>query len=219
MLTKKTRIFIVDDHPLIRDGLMLLIGSEPDLAICGSAGSIAEALTGLGKATPDVAIIDISLKDGSGLDLLPRLESLAPGCKALIVSHHDERLYGERALRAGAMGYVNKEECDESILTAIRTVREGKRFISDRLMQRLVSTAIGKEDKAISNPVERLTDRELQVFSLIGQGVRTMDIARQLHLSRHTIDSHRENIRRKLDLKDGRELTHMAMRWNIERDT
>jgi DNA-binding NarL/FixJ family response regulator len=209
MLTKKTRIFIVDDHPLIRDGLMLLIGSEPDLAICGSAGSIAEALTGLGKATPD----------GSGLDLLPRLESLAPGCKALIVSHHDERLYGERALRAGAMGYVNKEECDESILTAIRMVREGKRFISDRLMQRLVSTAIGKEDKAISNPVERLTDRELQVFSLIGQGVRTMDIARQLHLSRHTIDSHRENIRRKLDLKDGRELTHMAMRWNIERDT
>lgn len=216
MRGQKTRVYIVDDHPLIRDGLVLLLGAEPDLAVCGCAGSLSEALKGIEKSSPDVVIIDITLKDGSGLDLLPRLEGLAPGCKALIVSHHDERLYGERALRAGAMGYVNKEECDESILKAIRTVRDGKRFISEQLMQRLVSAAIGQEDRTIENPVERLTDRELQVFTLIGQGVRTTEIARQLHLSRHTIDSHRENIRRKLDLKDGQELTHMATRWKIE---
>jgi len=216
MRGQKTRVYIVDDHPLIRDGLVLLLGAEPDLAVCGCAGSLSEALKGIEKSSPDVVIIDITLKDGSGLDLLPRLEGLAPGCKALIVSHHDERLYGERALRAGAMGYVNKEECDESILKAIRTVRDGKRFISEQLMQRLVSAAIGQEDRTNENPVERLTDRELQVFTLIGQGVRTTEIARQLHLSRHTIDSHRENIRRKLDLKDGQELTHMATRWKIE---
>ncbi len=218
MRGQKTRVYIVDDHPLIRDGLVLLLGAEPDLAVCGSASSLGEALKGIEKASPEVVIIDITLKDGSGLDLLPRLEGLAPGCKALIVSHHDERLYGERALRAGAMGYVNKEECDESILKAIRTVRDGKRFISEQLMQRLVSAAIGQEDRTIENPVERLTDRELQVFTLIGQGVRTTEIARHLHLSRHTIDSHRENIRRKLDLKDGQELAHMAMRWKIEQE-
>lgn len=218
MREQKTNIFIVDDHPLIRDGLMLLINSEQDLQVCGTANGVAEAIKKIPATDPEIIIVDITLRDGSGLDLIPRIRQTNPQARVLVISHHDERLYGERALRSGAMGYVNKEECEETILQAIRTIRCGKRHVSEELLQRLLTQAIGADDTQETDPVSRLTDRELQVFSLIGKGLGTTEIAKQLHLSNHTIDSHRENIRRKLNLKNGHELTHAAVRWNLERE-
>ncbi|MFO1022981.1 MAG: response regulator transcription factor [Planctomycetales bacterium] len=218
MQASKTRIFVVDDHPLIRDGLMLLINSEKDLEVCGTASGVADAIQKLPQAAPEVIIVDITLRDGTGLDLIQRARQMLPQSKILVISHHDERLYGERALRAGAMGYVNKEQCEETILGAIRTVRAGKRHISEELMQKLLTQAIGQEDAQEPDSVARLTDRELQVFGLIGEGLGTTQIAKKLHLSNHTIDSHRENIRRKLNLKNGHELTHAAVRWKLENE-
>lgn len=218
MREEKTKIFVVDDHPLIRDGLMLLINSERDLQVCGMASGLAEAIQKIPLADPEIVIVDITLRDGTGLDLIPRVRQSNPKARVLVISHHDERLYGERALRAGAMGYVNKEECEETILQAIRTIRSGKRHVSDELLQKLLTQAIGADEAQEGDPVSRLTDRELQVFSLIGKGLGTTEVAKQLHLSNHTIDSHRENIRRKMGLKNGHELTHAAVRWNLERE-
>lgn len=216
MTAKATRIFIVDDHPLVRDGLALLIGSERDLQICGSAGTMREALQQISKAPPDVLVMDLSLKDGLGLDLIKTVKERYPQVRILVVSAYDENLYAERALRSGALGYVNKQECESMLLKAIRNVQAGRRHVSDEILQRLVNQALGGNDG--EDPVSTLTDREFEVYRLIGRGVTTGDIAKQLHVSSHTVDSHREKIRHKLGVKNGHELMQHAMRWIIDHE-
>jgi len=218
MRSKKTRIFVVDDHPLMRDGMALLISSEADLQICGSAGSMQEALKQIPAAEPDLMVVDLSLKDGLGLDLIKTVKERYPKVRMLVVSAYDENLYAERALRNGASGYVNKQECETTLLKAIRTVLAGRRYVSEEILQRLLNQAISGTETNTGDPVDRLTDRELEIFRLIGQGVTPAAIARQLHISPHTIDSHREKIRHKLGLENGRELMQRAMRWVLDHD-
>jgi DNA-binding NarL/FixJ family response regulator len=216
MKMKATRIFVVDDHPLVRDGLALLIGSERDLQVSGSAGSMHEALQQIAQAPPDVMVVDLSLKDGLGLELIKTLKERHPQIRILVVSAYEEDKYAERALRNGALGYVNKQECEEKLLQAIRAVMEGRRYVSEEILHRLVNQALGGSDG--EDPVTRLSDREFEVYRLIGRGVTTGEIAKQLHVSPHTIDSHREKIRHKLDLKNGHELLQHAIRWMIEHE-
>jgi DNA-binding NarL/FixJ family response regulator len=214
-----SKIFVVDDHPIMRDGMTLLLGAEADLQICGAAGSIQEALQQLPRLLPDLMIVDLSLKDGLGLDLIKLVKDRHPQIRMLVVSAYEETLYAERALRSGASGYVNKQECETTLLTAIRTVLAGRRFVSEEIMQRLVTQAIGGKDADAGDPVERLSDRELEIFRLIGQGVAPSAIAKQLHISPHTVDSHREKIRHKLDLENGRALMQRAMRWVLDQES
>lgn len=216
MKTKVTRIFIVDDHPLIRDGMALLIGSQRDLQVCGTAGGMREALQQIAKSPPDLMVVDLSLKDGLGLELIKSVNERFPQIRILVVSAFEESQYAERVLRSGALGYVNKQECDTKLLEGIRSVLGGRRFVSDEILQRLVNQALGGNEGA--EPVSLLTDREFEIYRLIGQGVTTGDIAKQLHVSPHTIDSHREKIRHKLGVKNGHELMQHAMRWVIEHE-
>jgi DNA-binding NarL/FixJ family response regulator len=164
-----------------------------------------------------LVIVDLQLKTGHGLDLIKELRARNQTAKMLVVSAYDESLFAERAMRAGAMGYINKQEVQEKIIDAVRTVLSGRRFLSDQMTQRLVSQAVGgRSEAATTDPVARLSDRELEVFQLIGQGKSTRSIAKQLHLSVHTIDSHREKIRHKLNLANGAELTQRAVQWMLE---
>lgn len=211
-----TRIFIVDDHPLIRDGLGLLIGSQRDLQVCGSAGSMRDALQQIAKSPPDVLVADLSLKDGLGLELIKTVKERFPQVKMLVVSAFEENQYAERVLRSGALGYVNKQECETKLLEAIRTVQADRRFVSEEILQRLVNQALGGNEG--EEPVSLLTDREFEIYRLIGQGVTTGNIAKQLHVSPHTVDSHREKIRHKLNIKNGHELLQHAMRWVINHE-
>lgn len=216
MVKAKTRIFVVDDHPIMRDGMALLIGSEPDLQICGAAGSMQDALQQFPAAKPDFLIVDLSLKDGLGLELIKIVKERYPHIRMLVVSAYDENLYAERALRNGASGYANKQECEETLLLAIRTVLAGRRYVSEQILQKLINLAIGGEETETGDPVERLSDRELEIFRLIGQGTTPAAIAKQLHISPHTVDSHREKIRHKLNLENGRELMQRAMHWMLD---
>lgn len=210
------RILIVDDHPTVRDGLTLQISAQADLEVCGYADSESEGLTQVERTAPDLAIVDISLGEGHGIDLIRKIRARHPTVKLLVLSQFDESLYAERSLRAGAHGYINKRQCQDDVIAAIRTVLSGQRYMSAGLMQRLVGQAVGTTKSIESDPMERLSDRELQVFRLIGQGLTTRAIANQLNVSIHTIDSHRENIRRKLWLKNGNELMRRAFQWVME---
>jgi DNA-binding NarL/FixJ family response regulator len=212
-----SKILIVDDHPMMREGLAARIASQPDMTVCGEACDINDALARFRATKPDLMIVDLSLKTGHGLDLIKEIRATNDEVKLLVVSAFDESLFAERALRAGAQGYINKQEVQENILDAIRAVLAGRRYLSDAMTQRLVTQAVGgKEDSSMYAPVERLSDRELEVFTLIGRGKTTGAIASQLQLSVHTIDSHREKIRHKLNLKNGTELTQRAVQWVLE---
>lgn len=210
---KTSKVLIVDDHPLIREGLSLRVSSQPDLEVCGEAASAAEALQQVQTNRPDLAIIDIQLVDSSGIDLIKEIAARFPKVKMLVVSAYDDSLYAERALRAGALGYVNKRHCQEKMIEAVRAVLDGRRYVSDEMTQRLFSLAVTGNDPSLADPVQRLSDRELEVFQLIGQGLKSSAIANRLFLSVHTIDSHREKIRRKLGLKNGNELMQRAVQW------
>lgn len=201
---------------MMREGLAARIASCSDMVVCGEACDIDDALAEFRAARPDLVIVDLSLKTGHGLDLIKELHAFDEHVRILVVTAFDESLYAERALRAGAQGYINKQEVQENIIDAVRTVLEGRRYLSDALTQRLVDRAVGGNDDATGDPVERLSDRELEVFTLIGRGRTTGAIAQQLQLSVHTIDSHREKIRHKLKLKNGAELTHRAVQWVLE---
>ncbi len=213
---KPARILIVDDHPLIREGLTARISHQPGLVICGEAEDVSGALKCLRNQRPDVMIVDIALREGNGLDLVKQARALDPELRMLVVSAYDETLYAERALRAGALGYVSKQECCEKLIDAIRTILKGQRYISPAVSERLVGLAIYGRGAGSGSPVENLTDRELEVFQLIGRGLRTGEIARQLHLSSHTIDSHREKLKLKLNLTSGTELNARAVAWVLE---
>lgn len=214
-LRAKSRIMIVDDHPMMRDGLTMRINSQEDMIVCGEAATEDSAVERVKQLCPDLVLIDISLKEGNGIELVKRIRLLNGTTKMLVVSTFQESLYAERALRAGALGYLNKQESNEKLLEAIRTVLRGERYVSDEVTQRLVSQALGK--RAITDdPIETLTDRELEIFRLIGAGVGTSAIAEQLFLSTHTVDTHRENIKKKLGAKSGSELNRQAIQSMLE---
>jgi DNA-binding NarL/FixJ family response regulator len=213
---RTTRILIVDDHPLMREGLAARIAPQSDMEVCGEAASVSEALAQVKATSPDLVIVDIGLADSHGIDLIKDVKTRFPSVKMLVVSAYDESLYAERTLRAGAHGYINKREVQEKVVDAMRTVLDGQRYLSSRMTQRLVGQAIGSKDSTESDPIQRLSNRELEVFQLIGQGKTTGTIARQLHLSVHTIDSHREKIRHKLGVKNSAELMQRAVQWILE---
>lgn len=214
-LLSPARILIVDDHSMVREGLRLRISAFPDLEVCGEATSEEEAMQLVKETNPQLIIVDISLKSGHGIELIKRVKSNYPNIKMLVSSGFEESLYAERALRAGALGYLNKQDSGEKVIEAIRTVLSGERYVSQEITQRLISQALGNRGES-SDPIDLLTDRELEVFRMIGQGLTSGAIANELLLSSHTIDTHRENIKRKLGLKNAAQLNRSAVQFLIE---
>ena len=212
---RRTRILIVDDHPLVRQGLAFSLAVQGAFEVCGEAGSEPEAIAMAEEKHPDLMIVDITLKSGNGIDLIKQIKEQHPRMKILVVSAFQESLYGERALRAGALGYLNKQETDTTLLEAIEVVMRGDRYVSPELSRRLISQALTHPGES-KEPTQLLTNRELEVFRLIGQGLTSGAIANQLHLSRHTIDTYRENLKRKLGARDGGELNRQAVQWLLE---
>ena len=218
---EKTRILLVDDHPIMRQGLANVLNQQVHLAVCGEATTHAEALASAERLRPDLALIDLSLRGGDGIELLKDLRVRQPRLLTLVLSMHDDAIYAERALRAGARGYVMKQEKVDRLLLAISRVLSGAIYVSDQIAANAVARlAVGNQSLAAQEIpvnmdayVERLTDRELQVFRLVGRGLGTRLIAETLHLSRKTIESHREHIKSKLGLKDGSELIQRAIQW------
>lgn len=212
-VARRVSVLIVDDHPLVREGLAARICIHPDLEVCGAAASAEEALALARSARPALVLIDLALQHSSGLDLIKAIRARGADPRILVVSAYDEEIFAERALRAGADGYINKQELQVSIIDAIRTVMRGERFVSEALTRHFADRALSR-DFALGPAV--LTDRELQVFELIGRGRATREIAAELHLSVHTIESHREKIRFKLNLRNGTELQQRAVLWALE---
>jgi DNA-binding NarL/FixJ family response regulator len=209
---KRYRIMLVDDHPVMREGLAQLINQEPDLAICGQYEDAARAFAAIPTLSPDLAIIDLSLKGSSGLELVKNSRASYPKLRILVLSMHDESLYAERVLRAGAAGYIMKQEATEKVLGAIRQVLGGGVYVSEKMGSKLMRELVGGKARQGGSTLELLSDRELEVFGLIGQGKGTRQIAEHLHLSVKTIESHRAHIKEKLNLKDANELVHTAIR-------
>jgi len=214
-LARKSRVFIVDDHPLVRDGLSTLINQENDLEICGTAEDAPSALAAMAASRPHVALVDISLKDNSGLELIKDLKIQQPSVAVIVVSMHDEMLYAERALRAGARGYVMKRETTRNVLAAIRRVLEGGVYLSDNVIARMATLVAGQREResAGAERVDQLSDRELQIFRLLGQGQSTSDIASALHLNCKTVQAYCARAKEKLGLTTAIELRRAAMRW------
>ena len=212
-IAPKHRIFIIDDHPLVREGLTNLINRQDDLMVCGEAGDSAEAIAGIEKTRPDVTLIDISLKNESGLELIKNLESQTPSVSLIVLSMHDESLYAERALRAGARGYVMKRETTKSVLTAIRRVLNGGVYVSERVVNRMAARFAVSNKEFASSPVDRLSDRELEIFRLLGQGRTTSQIAADLHLSLKTVQAYCARAKEKFGVHSFSELIHLAIRW------
>lgn len=213
----KVRILVVDDHPIVRKGLVELISRELGLEVCGEAADSDEALEIIGDLNPDLAVVDISLGKGmGGVELVKELKARREDIKVLVWSMHDEKLYAERCLSAGALGYISKEAPPEEFIAAIRKVMSGRIYLSELMSDRLLSR-IAKGDDEIRKPVvESLSDRELEVFELIGKGMTTRQIAQNLHLSIKTIETYRENIKVKLNLSNSAELVRHAVQWNLE---
>jgi DNA-binding NarL/FixJ family response regulator len=208
----KKRVLIVDDHPMMRDGLRQLIASEPDLEICAEADDAPAALRDAEALKPDLAIVDITLRSSSGLDLIKDLRTRSPRTAILVLSMHDESLYAERVLRAGGRGYIMKQEGGKRILEGIRQVAAGRTYVSEAVSARILDAFSGAQGEAKS-PVETLTDREFQVFQLIGEGLSTKEMADKLRVSAKTIEVHRVNIKEKLGLVTAAELLRFAVRW------
>ncbi|HEV7924703.1 MAG TPA: response regulator transcription factor [Verrucomicrobiae bacterium] len=208
-----TRVLIVDDHPLLRKGVGQLIDQEKDLLVVGEAEDAHQAITAVENTKPDVALVDITLGGTSGIELLKNIKARFPKLKMLVLSMHDESVYAHRALRAGASGYIMKQEGPEKVLIALRKVLRGEVYLSEHLGNRMLHTLVNGHAPLPSSPVEELSDRELEVFSLIGQGHGTRPIAEKLHLSIKTIESHRAHIKEKLNLQNATELVHHAIQW------
>jgi len=208
------RIVLVEDHPIFRLGMSTLINEETDLEVCGQAETAAGGLSAIGKHVPDLAIVDISLLEGDGIELVKEIGRHYPGLPVLVLSMHDESLYAERALMAGARGYIMKEEAMGSVVEAIRQVLTGKIYASEDVREAMLSRMVDGFASAGRSPVDRLTDRELEVFRLIGEGLTSRQIAEKLALSIKTIGTYRENIKEKLDLKHFTGLVKFAVHWS-----
>lgn len=210
---EKSRILLVDDHAVVRDGLAQLIGREPDLAICGEAPSAEEGLEAAMRLHPDLAIVDISLGGANGMELIKNLQAADPRIGILVLSMHDEAHYAERALRAGAKGYVMKRAARDRILEAIRTVLRGDVFVSEAINKSMIHRYLHGAEGAQASPISRLTDRELEVLTLIGRGLSSKEIGERLHLSQKTVDSHKTHLKEKLNLGGAPELVKFAFEW------
>lgn len=211
--SNRKRIVLVDDHPFMRAGLAQLIDRQPDMIVVGEAGDPIQAAMVLAKAEADLVLTDITMPGRSGLEFIKDVLAARPGLPILVVSMHDEILYAERVLRAGARGYIMKEAGGENLLAAIRQVLGGQIYVSPRMSTQILGSMSSRRPRGSSSPIEKLTDREFEVFQLIGQGKSTRDIALQLHLSPKTVDVHRSHIKEKLDLKDVTALVRHAVRW------
>lgn len=215
-LRQSANVLIVDDHPLLREALALTIADQPEMQVCQEAKNEEEALIAVREHEPDLVLIDISLEDGNGIELVKRIKEERPLTRMLVISAYPEALYGERALRAGAMGFVSKQEPKETILAAIRNVMSGRRYVSPELAQRLIGQALGQ--RRSETTLASLTDRELEVFRLIGTGCTSNSIASQIGVSVHTVESYRARIKTKLALTNGTALQREAVRWVLENE-
>jgi DNA-binding NarL/FixJ family response regulator len=207
-------VLIVDDHPLVRRGLAELIAEEKDLEVCGEAADAVEAMRLVDQHHPHVVVLDLSLKNSNGFQLIETIKACDAGIRILVSSMHDESLFAERVLRAGGMGYINKQEPIEKVILAIRQILQGDVYLSPRMSNRLLQAAVGATlDR---NPIETLSNRELEVFQLIGHGLTTKQIAEKLDLSPKTIETHREKIKSKLNLANSIELSRHAVQWVLQ---
>ena len=211
-----TKVFIVDDHELVRQGLRQLIDGEFDLKLCGEASNVYEALKMRASLTPDVAIVDISLPDGNGLDLIKQLHNWQPKMKILALSMHDDQLYAERAIKSGASGYINKQDSAQKLLMGIREVLSNKIFVTQEIAKRLQNNLSLHKKHTGNDHTLKLTDRELQVFDFIANGIKTSEIASKLKLSSKTIETHRRHIKDKMSLNSGTDLVRAALMWKLE---
>ncbi|HEY1892116.1 MAG TPA: response regulator transcription factor [Steroidobacteraceae bacterium] len=210
----RKRIFLVDDHPLVREWLTQLIDQQPDLTVCGEAGSASAALAALGTASADLAIVDLSLENSAGLDLVKSLQKLTPAVRALVLSMHDESLYAERAFRAGARGYVNKRESAQRVVEAVRRVLDGKLYVSEKAAEILAAQTARGRAPPDQPAIERLSDRELEVFEKLGQGIGTRQIAEDFSVSIKTVQAYCARIKEKLNVGSATELLREAVRWH-----
>jgi DNA-binding NarL/FixJ family response regulator len=216
------RVLIVDDHPLIRVGLTALLSRQPDLEVCGEATDVDDAIAQVVRLYPDLIILDISLKSGTGLDVIKRLRNgqvgngRPDGAKILVHSMYEDSLYAERVLQAGAMGFVNKAESPDVLLAAARRILSGKVYLSPAMTERLLERAVGHRPQVGLDPTQQLTDRELQIFRMIGEAYSTRKIAKELFVSVSTVESHRANIKTKLGVKSAPELNQRAVQWVLE---
>ena len=211
---KKT-VLVVDDHPLMRQGLALLINQQQDMQVCGEAEEVQAAMLAIARLHPDIVILDISLSGPDGLELLKSVRVTNPGLPVLILSMHDEAIYAERALRARANGYIMKQEATEKVLVAVRRILNGEVYLSERMSNKMLQQYIGGAPSTIQSQIASLSDRELEVFRLIGEGRATREIAEELHLSVKTVETYQAHIKEKLALRSGRELIQHAIQWKI----
>ncbi len=213
--SRKRTVFIVDDHPLLRQGLALMINQERDLAVCGEAEEAQAAMRAIAQYQPDILIVDISLNGPDGLELLKSIRNSYPALPVLILSMHDEATYAERALRARANGYIMKQEATEKVLIAVRRILNGEVYLSDRIANKMLQQYIGGASTALQSRLSALSDRELEVFRSIGEGRSTRQIADELHLSVKTVETYQAHLKEKLALRSGRELIQHAIQWKI----
>lgn len=207
------RLLLVDDHPIMRHGLVQLISAEEDLEVCGEAGNAADGIKAVAKQSPDLVIADLTLPDKHGLEFIKDLRAMYPDTQVMVLSMHDESLYAERALRAGARGYLMKEAAADNLIRAVRRVLGGDIYLSEKMASVMLELLSGQRRTSASAGIDRLTDRELEVLQLIGSGRGTRHIADHLHVSVRTIDAHRAHIKDKLQLPDGNALVRYAVRW------
>jgi DNA-binding NarL/FixJ family response regulator len=212
---RKRKVFVVDDHPIVRQGLAQLINREPDLEVCGEAGDSQAARQAIPQISPDILVLDISLNGPDGIELLKTIRQGDAALPVLILSMHDESIYAERALRAGANGYIMKQEAAEKVLVAVRRILDREVYVSERVANKMLQQYIGRSTAVTHSPIENLTDRELEVFRLIGQGYGTRQIAEDLHLSVKTVESYQAHIKEKMAFHSARELVQHAIQWVI----
>src|ERR1700728_1704519 len=215
----KCRVFLIDDHPIVRQGLALFIDREPDLMVCGEADGAASAPQAIRDSMPDFIVLDISLDGPDGLDLLKTLRVTYPNLPVLVLSMHDESIYAERALRAGANGYIMKQEATEKVLVALRRILSGEIYVSDKIANSMLQHYVRGANPSEHSSIAELTDRELEVFRLIGEGHGTRQIAEALHLSVKTVESYQAHIKEKLSLRSARELVQHAIEWTVREKT
>ncbi len=213
IVSRTIKVLLVDDHPLVRDGLVNLISQQTDLQICGEAGNEPQALDLIRTVRPDVAIVDISLETGSGIELIKSIKAMFPAVTILVLSMHDESLYAERALRAGARGYVMKREAAKKVIEAIRCVLAGQLYVSDKIAALMAEKFVKGRTDASASPIEQLSNRELEVFQLLGLGHNTRQIADHLHVGFKTVQAYCARIKEKLKLANATELLREAIRW------